>query len=166
MILYHPAKDTNHCIYRLLSILFFNNDSVSIEKIRLLDFYASFPHLLKTISPWPQDIKHLKKLISTIPEPYEQISNAKRVFFELAEVQGVAIATLFGKGLLDANLYSEGELLLNKEAIPSELLSLICKKQFIDENVQKVLIEGLLKTVWEGDKGLKYRSGLLEYKYD
>jgi hypothetical protein len=166
MILYHPAKDINHCIYRMITILLNCESEISIDTLRLFDFYASFPHLIITISPWPQDIKKFKVYISKIPKPFEVISNRRRLFFDMADVQKSAITTLFSKGTLDIVSYSNGMITLDKKSIPQGLVTSIKQNKLINSDVLKVLTEGLLQTEWEGTKGLKARSGLLEYKYD
>ncbi len=166
MILYHPAKDINHCIYRIVSLLINVDSDLSIDKLRLLDFYYSFPHLLKKIKPWPVDIKASKKIISKIPESYEKISNTSRLFFEVSSIQKVALATLHSKGVLEDEEYRNGRLILNVDELPKELLQAIDVDDFLKSEVFKVLSTDLMNTQWEGKKGLKSRTGLLEYKYD
>lgn len=166
MILYHPAKDINHSIYRMISILISVDDILSIDKLRLLDFYYTFPNLLKEIKPWPADIKASKKLISKIPEPYEKISNSSRLFYEISNIQKSSLATLHSKGILDDEKYRDGKLLLNVDELPKKLLQAIKDDEFLKSDVFKVISFDLLRTQWEGKKGLKSRTGLLEYKYD
>lgn len=166
MILYHPAKDVNHCIYRTLSMLLYIESTLKFEHFRLLDFYYCFPHLLKEIKPWPVDIKEYKKYISNIPDPYEKISNKKRLFFEMIQVQKTSLAILHAKGIIKNDEYRAGQIVLDRESVPQQLINKIEKDKFMDSEVFKTLTIGLMSTVWEGKKGLKFRTGLLEYKYD
>ncbi|MDX2353240.1 ABC-three component system middle component 5 [Stutzerimonas xanthomarina] len=50
MLMYHPAFDANHCLYRIVSILRATDDQqISWPLLRMLDFYYLFPGQLKNI---------------------------------------------------------------------------------------------------------------------
>jgi len=166
MILYHPAKDVNHCIYRMLSLLIHVDSNLTVEKLRLLDFYYTFPHLLKEIKPWPSDIKEYKKYITKIDEPFEKITNRKRLFFEMTEIQKASISLLHAKGLIEDDEFRIGKIVTTHDLIPPELNELIENDPFTKTNIFKTIVSALPKTAWEGKQGLKFRTGLLEYKYD
>lgn len=166
MILYHPAKDVNHCSYRMLSLLLHIEHDLTVENLRLLDFYYSFPHLLKEIQPWPSDIREYKPYITKVPEPYEKISNKKLLFFEMADIQKTSIALLHAKGLIKDEPYREGKIVLNEDTVPAELYEKINSDDFVVSKVFESLTIGFMSTAWEGKQGLKFRTGLLEYKYD
>ena len=165
-MLYHPAKDLNHCIYRVISILVNLNSPVSLEKLRLLDFYYLFPHLIKEISPWPSDIKDYRRTAFGIADSYEKITDKRRVFFELANAQKSAVITLLSKGILHMESYKKGELVVNNERVPKQILEMTQQDDFHSSDVFEVLVNGLALTTWKGNNGLKKRSGLMEYKYD
>lgn len=166
MILFHPAKDINHCMYRMIALLLSTEQNLTVEKLRVLDFYYSFPHLLKKISPWPQDIREYKQYIKKILDPYEEIINIKRLFFEMERVQKTSIATLYAKSLLDNKLYRDDKIALDSKLVPVEIIECIKNDSFINSDVFKLISRGLMETTWEGKQGLKFRTGLLEYKYD
>jgi hypothetical protein len=166
MILYHPAKDVNHCTYRMLSLLVNLDSNLTVEKLRLLDFYYAFPHFLKEIKPWPTDIKEFKKYTTKIDEPFEKITNKKRLFFEMTEIQKTSISLLHAKGLIKDSEFRSGKIVTTHDLIPLEMNELIKNDPFTNTNIFKTIVTALSKTPWEGKQGLKYRSGLLEYKYD
>lgn len=164
MILYHPTKDIYHTQYRIISILLFVRE-IPKEKLRLLDFYYNFPHLISEIQPWPSDIKEYKIRKGVIPEPFEKISNKKRVFFQMAEVFDAALGILVAKDIARSTGESRN-VLLNKEHVPSQLLHEISEDPFLKTAEFETIVSGLVKTNWSGSQGLKKRSGLLEFKYD
>ena len=166
MILYHPAKDVNHCIFRMLSILIYLDRGLTVEQLRLLDFYYVFPHLLKEIKPWPSEIKEYKKFIAKTPEPFEKISNKKRLFFEMTEIQKKSISIIQAKGLIKNEEFRAGIIVIDHEEIPTELDDLIKTDPFKKTDIFKTIVIGLPKSTWGGKQGIKSRTGLLEFKYD
>ena len=166
MIIYHPIKDVNHCIYRMLSILINLQSDISYEQLKVADFYYLFPHFLKDIKPWPNDIKTLKKLIAKIPQPFEKTPNKKKLFFELNSIQKQALITLSSKGVVDIENYKIGKAKLVENKLSKELLNTIQDDEFTESSVFKVLVNGICVSHWDGASGLKFRTGLLEFKYD
>lgn len=165
-MLYHPFKDCNHCLYRLLSVLVAINNPIAVEKLRVIDFYYLFPYFLKTIEPWPSDIMAYKKFIKEIDAPFECLPNKAKLFFDLNQLQTQAIYYLASKGILSVTELQEGSAVLIDEKIPREILNTIGKDYFPNGNVFKILTEAIPLTKWSGPNGLKKRSGLMEYKYD
>ncbi|TKB52019.1 ABC-three component system middle component 5 [Ferrimonas aestuarii] len=164
MILYHPTKDIYHTQYRIISILL-STKELPKEKLRLLDFYYNFPHFISEIQPWPSDIKEYKIKKGAIPEPFEKISNKKRVFFQMTEVFNTAVGLLVAKDIVKVSGENRN-ISLKQENIPSQLIHEISEDLFIKTSAFKTIVSGLAKTNWSGPQGLKKRSGLLEFKYD
>ncbi|MFM9745688.1 ABC-three component system middle component 5, partial [Streptomyces brasiliscabiei] len=54
MLMYHPAQDVNHCVFRLLLILeHTEHEKLNTDVYRLIDFYTLFPSLLKLLKTLP-----------------------------------------------------------------------------------------------------------------
>lgn len=166
MILYHPINDTNHCIYRFINILIHIETDILFEKLKVIDFYYLFPILLNDIKPWPSDIKEYKKCLNNKTNTFVQIPNKRKLFFDLNEVQKMAIATLAAKGIIDIEQIKNGIVSLNCSRLPESMKIQLKKDKFSLSSEFKLLTEGLVKTEWKGSKGLKNRTGLLEYRYD
>lgn len=164
MILYHPIKDIYHTQYRIISILLCTN-KIPKEKLRLLDFYYNFPHFISEIQPWPSDIKEYKIKKGAMTEPFEKISNKKRVFFQMSDVFNTALGLLVAKDIAKASGANK-DISLIKDNIPKQLIHEIGEDLFVKSPVFKTIVSGLAKTKWNGQDGLKKRSGLLEFKYD
>ncbi|ELL4667636.1 hypothetical protein Q5V23_001439 [Vibrio fluvialis] len=167
MLMYHPAQDINHCLYRLILILELSEkDSINIETYRVMDFYTLFPHLLKMIKPLPNELRSYREAFNKIKEPFEAIKNTKRVMFELENFQSICIQNLIAKGLLDKKSFTDGQLKINSANIPKSLKDSINNSKFSDECWFKAIINHLPDISFNGKKGLKARSGLMEFRYD
>jgi len=167
MLIYHPAYDINHSIYRILLIL---NSSIHKEfqwdLLRLMDFYVLFPHLLKHVSPLPVTVRSYKKLINALPDAYESMLNTKRILFELEPIQNTAIQNIMAKDLIDLNKFQEGIVTRSGTALPDELTVRLQADETVHEEWFRFIANELPVLEFNGKTGLKQRSGLMEYKYD
>ena len=167
MLIYHPVHDINHCIYRLLRFLEkSDHERFQWDQLRLLDFYSMFPHLLKNITPFPRELRAYKKVLSRIPVSYESIPNDKRVFHEMMPIQNTALHNLIAKNLVDSEEFKAGLISRTSEPIPKRLESTISEDTIAEEEWFMFLVNELPLIDFDGKKGLKYRSDLMEYRYD
>lgn len=167
MLIYHPIHDINHCIYRMLLI---TESSTNIEfgwdVFRLTDFYILFPAMLKTISPFPAELRPFKKILKDMPDAYELMPNSKRVLFELEEIQLTAMQNLVAKGLIDSGRFKGGVISRTGLAIPNKIVSAIEEDQRTTQEWFRFAINELPLVDFLGRKGLKARSQLMEFRYD
>ena len=167
MLIYHPAYDINHCLYRMLLILeHSNHKEFEWDLFRLLDFYVLFPHLMKRIRPFPISLKKYKKFINQIPEAFELIPNSNRVLFELNDFQNVAISNLISKDLVDINSFQLKTVKRTLRELPLPLAQSIIASKQKDAEWFKFIINELPSTIFRGEKGLKSRNNLMEFRYD
>ena len=167
MLIYHPVYDINHCIYRILRFLEVSDrPSFGWEQLRLLDFYSLFPHLLKSIVPFPRELRVYKKIISRIPDAYESMPNDKRVFHEMMPIQNTAIHNLIARDLIKSERYAEQIITRSEILLPGRLIEKINDDPFIKEEWYLFLVNELHSINFDGKKGLKSRSDLMEYRYD
>jgi hypothetical protein len=165
MLIYHPRNDTYNCVFRILSIL--NNlDTQSVEfiKLKIIDFYYIFPHLIKDISfPQGNPYSFLKKQAKAWPFPFEKLPDNKRLFSELGDFQIQALHILKAKRIVtDENGYIFRSVNFENPSIQNLHLNNPYFKEDFYQNVANFLNEMELL----GDSGLKRRTGLLEYRYD
>ena len=167
MLMYHPAFDANHCLYRIVSILRATDDAlISWPLLRILDFYYLFPSQLKNIKPWPREIQKLKAKAMKIPDQFEDLTNPARTFFELQPFQKTAILELISKGVLSKSSFDKGIIKLEPETLPSAYRTLLDTDDFLKSDAFMVITKGLPSAKFNGSSGLKSRSGLMEYIYD
>jgi ABC-3C biological conflict system middle component len=167
MLIYHPIHDINHCIYRVLRFLEISDHaSFSWERLRLLDFYSLFPHLLKGIAPFPQNLRAYKKIVARIPDTYEVMTNDKRIFYEMMPIQNTAIHNLIARDLINSEHYADHIVSRAETKLP-ELLSKKIKLDPIgSEDWYLFLVNELPLIDFDGKKGLKSRTDLMEFRYD
>lgn len=168
MLVYHPLLDVNHCTYRLCAILSsISAEEISIDQLRILDYYYLFPSEIKNITPWPASLKgNIKKLVKNITDCFEDIGNPSRVFFDLFHFQKNAILELVSKGIIEPSVFETGQVKLSSQAFPYELASLIKNDPFVNSDTFKIISCELPKLEMNGPNGLKKRSGLMEFRYD
>jgi hypothetical protein len=150
----------------MLSILVKSPSEISLERLRVIDFYHVFPHLLASIAPWPNDIKTYKTYTKNIPPSFESIPDKRRLFYELSEIHKQSISTLVSKGIIDKESAKSGLATLIKNNIPEKILTTIENDEYNKSKIFEVLTKGLTVTSWTGRNGFKDRSGLMEFIYD
>lgn len=167
MLIYHPAQDANHCVFRTLLLLEHTvHEDIELELYRLLDFYILFPHLLKHIIPLPAEIRTYKRLLANIPDPFEAMRNTKRIMYELESLQTVALHNLLAKQIIDIESFKAKRLRRTDVPIPLELSSAIQASEIAQKGWFRVVVNELPTVNFGGMKGLKKRTGLMEFRYD
>lgn len=92
MIVYQPAFDLYHTVYRLITLLsyFDRNEYIEIERLRIWDYYFLYPNKLKEMS-FRQDEKQIKDLINNHifkpKNPYEQILMIEKCLKKLDHIK-------------------------------------------------------------------------------
>lgn len=167
MLMYHPAQDVNHCVFRTLLLLEHTvHEYIDLELYRLLDFYIVFPHMLKHISPLPTDLRAYKRLLAKIPDPFESMLNTKRILYELESLQTAAIHSLIAKQLVDIDSYKAKQIKRTSTSIPKELSAIIRSSEQAQNEWFRMVVNELPTINFGGKNGLKRRTGLMEFRYD
>ncbi len=170
MIVYHPAFDLYHAVYRMILLLthFKRDDYVEIDRLRIWDYYVLFPNRMERIKISRTD-NEIKTIIKTriathIDNPYERIYDDKKMFEKIKTYQMTAIKCLASYGIINKDY-----LALNKISVISE--DILKKYAGIDVSAQEHNAIGLLTSYFYfmplyGPNGLKARTQLIESKYD
>lgn len=161
MLVYHPAFDSYHCLFRSISILEIF-PRVEIDRLRILDFCLSFPTIVSQFK-LPVGSSSVRNAALAVASPYRDPISAKSVFVNIAPIQSAAFACLTATGLTTVDSSS----LTRTNAILPESIKKRCLELRSEE---KVFFETLLSLLMDlpllGPNGLKARSGLMEYRYD
>ncbi len=167
MLVYHPAFDLYNCIFRMLQLLSYaKEDEIHIDKLRIWDFYTTFPNLVREMS-FPSDLKHLKdNIFKEKRNPYEEITDQKQIFERMKTYQLSAIKCLASYGFVDSKLLSKNKVKKTDKEIPEALKAKLNDLANQKGNVIKLVTSDLVNLPLFGDKGWKARTGLLEFKYD
>jgi hypothetical protein len=165
VLIYHPAFDIYHGVFRLLRLLReLPKGPTELERVRILDFYLLFPQLLRGVR-FPAGSASLKNYFSRLPGLYEQIEDPKALFARLAPYQQAALDALASRRLIDAEALSQSKVMRTEIAIPLELERAIAGRN-ADSKVIQFLTGPLSRVSLYGPKGLKERTDLFEYRYD
>ncbi len=164
-ISYQPAYDPYHTAFRLLRLTSENPEiSFKIGQLKILDFYLSFPTFLDSIKGFARKSKALD--LDGSFQTYADLPLPIVIFRQMSPIQDSAIQTLCLRGVFEKDLYLDGFAKFNGENLSVQLSETIAKRN----TEQRILVEFLLKELgtlsFEGHNGLKYRTGLLEYRYD
>jgi hypothetical protein len=166
MLIYHQRNDVYHCTFRILSIFSMTDkNDIEFARLKIIDFYIVFPHLISTISfPKVKGISKIKKEVQTFTIPYENLPSARMLFSEMGDFQLQAIDILKTKKILEI---TEEGIISKGEYFASEAIqNLIIENNITSNRFYKDFIEVLMECPFYGDSGLKKRTGLMEYRYD
>ncbi len=166
MLVYHPAFDIYNCVFRMLQLLTaMNEDEIELDRLRIWDFYLTFPNEARKIS-YPRELFELKKIFKSKGEnPYEDLIDPKRIIERMKPYQLSALKCIASYGLIDSKLLSKNKVKRTQKQIPEELLSKFSELTTEKSNIIKLII-GFNELPLYGKMGLKFRTGLIEYKYD
>jgi len=166
MLVYHPAFDIYNGVFRMLQLVtFMKQEHVELDKIRIWDFYLTFPNEARKIS-YPTSLSELKKIFKKRPEnPYEDLIDSKRIINRMKPYQMAALRCLASYGLIDGDLLAKKIISKTDKDIPSELLDKINDLSVEKSNIIKLIV-GFHELPLYGKAGLKERTGLIEFKYD
>lgn len=163
MLVYHPAFDIYNCAFRMLQLLSLMEESeIELDKLRIWDFYLTFPNEARQIT-FPRDLFELRKIFKNKPDnPYEDLIDPKRIAERMNPYQLSALRYLASYGLIDNNLFQKNIVKRTEKALPSELQQKLSEINTEKENIIK-LVKGFNFLAL---RGLKERTGLLEFRYD
>jgi hypothetical protein len=163
MLVYHPAFDVYHGVFRALLLLEYTpTKSMPTDTLRIIDLYFVFPYLIADLEfPRGAGAKGRKlagtaSRFNTLPSP--------RVF--LAQTKGlhmVVTAALAGHGLVSTDALKSGIMERTDAEIPEALLS---QARAEDIELAEYLGTKIATVPLLGKHGLKARSRLMEFRYD
>jgi hypothetical protein len=138
---------------------------VELDRLRIWDFYLTFPNEARKIS-FPAALSELKKVFKQTKEnPYEDLIDAKRIIERMKPYQISALHCIASYGLIDAKSLSKKVVVRTEKELPQELLANF--EDISDEKLNVIkLVIGFAELPLYGQMGLKYRTGLIEFKYD
>ncbi len=171
MIVYHPAFDLYHCVFRLLQILthFNKKQYVEIERLRIWDYYLLFPDQLHTIKLKREedDIKKLiKNFITQVENPYEVILDNRKMFEKIKPYQLTAVKCLASHGIINKEYLSENRVTVVSKTILEKYISQFEPLSPKERNVIGLMTSHFQEMSMFGPTGLKARTKLLESRYD
>lgn len=164
MLIYHPAYDAYHCIFRMIALIDHVN-KIEVDKARILDFYLTFPALLSEIR-MPHHYSAIKKEAKKYSNDYRDPINGYSTFRDMHEIQMAAIRCLTATGLIELKSLENGVIERTNKSIPDALL--LSMRDFLNakKDVYFFIINTLSQFHLTGKDGLKDRTKLMEFRYD
>lgn len=164
MLIYHPAYDVYHCIFRMLFII--NTvQELEIDKIKIIDFYLAFPSAIKDAS-LPRGGVKIKRNAAKTENEYHGPININRAFSDMSGVQDSAIGFLLSSNIVDKNKYKKGIICTSGAEIPNDIKNGIISFSRRYDGLYLAIVNFLSEVPLYGVQGLKHRTGLVEYRYD
>lgn len=164
MLIYHPAYDAYHCVFRMLLIAEHVEDA-EIEKARLLDFYLTFPSMVKTVR-LPDSLKVLRSQAKAVGNVYRDPVSGLATFRDMRHIQEAALKSIAASGLINIRRYEHGFVTRTDTSIAPVLKAKL--DNFVSTNgpIINGILLGLSQIPLSGPNGLKHRSSLMEHRYD
>lgn len=158
--------DPYHGALRMVFVLLDSAEQrMEWDRLRLLDFFVVFPHLLGALS-LPADLKARRRAFDEIPEPYEALPSPPRLFFQLGEIQAPAARLLIAGGFWSKDALNDGYAQFDSPDVPVRLQSLASKLSYREQPWYRLIVEGLVTVPLNGRRGLKERAGVMEFRHD
>lgn len=171
MIVYNQAFDLYHTIFRILHFLNkFNNDTVlEIERIRIWDFYLLFPNKIHDIrlKQNESDIRKIRKeFIKDSNNPYEKITESRKIFEKIKPYQLSALNCIASYGIIDKSLLNQQRVVIINKNILNEFVGNFEELSPKEKNIIALMTSHFNQISLFGIDGLKNRTNLIESKYD
>jgi hypothetical protein len=164
MLIYHPAFDAYHCVFRML-LLADQVLDLEIDKAKLLDFYILFPGMVKNIR-LPDTLKNLRAQAKGATNLYRDPVSGISTFREMRHIQDAALKCIAASGLIDIARYEAGY--VTRTQVPINPALKEKQNDFLKANPPIIadILVGLSSIPLLGNDGLKHRSQLMEHRYD
>lgn len=167
MLIYQPQCDPYNGIFRILSFLYFDEKKkFNIDLLKILDFYYLFPQFIVDIE-LPKNLVSYRSKFKKYNNSYAVQGTQKELFNNLGIYQDISINTLVAKRILDVNCYKNNEIFLAENFdIAPYLYQQIELRNEENKELLDFLVNKLSNIDFLGDRGLKARTKLMEYRYD
>jgi len=166
MLVYHPAFDFHHTVFRILLILeTLPQSAYEVDRIRILDFYFLFPAELADIR-YPRGVRVQRRLIEEKHNKYEQLLDRYQLLMRMEPYQMEALRCLASHDLISVEDLKSSLVTRTERAAPQRL-----EEAFrVAEDGRPIalsLLTGPLKDLrLHGKDGLRGRTELIGYRYD
>lgn len=166
MLIYNPAFDLHHGVFRLLQILAASPGvEFEVSKIRLLDFLLLFPEQMENIR-FPAGSTQKRNLFTRETNPYRNIENPHRLFVELAPFQEQALHSLAAHEFIHLGRLKQDYVMRTPKALPPVLEQAVAARNTQTQHLIDVVSRDLGRLPLFGTNGLKSRTEFLSTRHD
>lgn len=166
---FQPALDPFHAMFRFARLhgLLFSLGELSMDHVRILDFFLVFPYRIDAIRLLPAH-RRFRKLAQQYQHqrPYGEQPEDAALFQRMAPMQAVAMETFASGGFYDAERLRAFWVRPTSSALPIEIAARVSELNQANGDLLEFL--RVLATEYQvgGANGLKHRTGLMEHRYD
>ncbi len=166
MLIYHPAQDLNHGMFRLLNVMEASPiKAMPFDMFRILDLYYLFPYLLVK-ARLPRTLTSKKKRYENFESKYSNVPSPHLFIQQIRGIHEIIARSLSSKGFLDPSALENATISRTDQPLPSGIRTLIESQAEEERELVRMLAEDLTQLPLLGPDGLKARTGLLEFRYD
>lgn len=170
MITYNPAFDLYHSIFRMAHILLKMDvqTPMEIDRLRIWDFYMLYPVQLNHVSlkQDENEIREARKMLKLKETIFDYKGDIRKLFEWIKPFQLSALGCLVSCGILDKDEFEAGSVLVVN---PDKLNAFVENAGDVSDHERNILkfLNFLFSDMpLTGVYGMKYRTKLLESKYD
>lgn len=163
MLVYHPAFDVYHGVFRALLILENTpGKSMPTDTLRIVDLYYVFPYLLADLE-FPKGAGVKGRKLAGTPSRFNTLPSPKTFLEQSKGLHKLTVAALAGRELISGDALKEGLVKRTENPVPDELLKHAAPE---DLDLAEYLGTKIATVPLLGKAGLKARSKLMEFRYD
>lgn len=163
MLVYHPAFDVYHGVFRAL-LLLENTPAKSMpaDTLRIVDLYYVFPYLLADLE-FPKGAGAKGRKLAGSPSRFNTLPSPKMFLEQSKGLHKLIVAALAGRELISVDALKEGLVTRTNNPVPGELLKHAAPE---DLDLAEYLGTKIAIVPLFGKTGLKARSKFMEFRYD
>lgn len=154
-------------MFRLLLILSrIKEEEIELDKMLIWDYYVAFPNRVSQIS-FPQELRPKYTMIfKDKSNPYEEVLDDVKIFSKMRSYQTEALKCLAAYGLIDSDCLLKSRVKRTDKPLPDTLQERITEIPIRLRNVISLIESPFTELPLYGEKGFKFRTKLIDYKYD
>lgn len=157
-----------HTVFRLLQFLnrFDTEIQIEVDRLRIWDFYLLFPDKIQDITFERDIIKLRKQYIRETNNPYEKITEDRKIFEKIKPYQLAALNCIASYGIIEKSVLNQQRILITNKNLLNEFVNNFGELPAKEQNVISLMTGHFFKMSMFGKDGLKQRTNLIESKYD
>lgn len=168
MLIYDQALDPYHTSIRLMAILDAAKErsvQLSIDAARIADYFLVYPSKMSEFT-FPAEFRNIRNAVKESGNPYRNAPGMRAAFERMRPIFTAALSGLVAAKYVKDEAFSSGLIQLSDSALPDLFQAAISRFRTRQTAVGKFILSDLLDMPANGERGLKYRSRLIEYRYD
>lgn len=147
------------------------NTSLEVDRLRIYDFFYLFPYKVASIKIKKNEAnlrKSKKEICTKKINPYNEIKEDRIIFERLKSYQLSALKYIASYGVIDSDQLIENTIKIKDQNKLNKFISLFeySSKDTSKNTIINWLFENFNDIPMSGEYGLKYRTNLMEWKYD